>query len=389
LFAVKKGKENMFEYQITGRFFAQVAGKMEELGAVELKEFGVKEIRTVYRGVWFKTDLEHIYRINYRSRLLTRILAPLLTFDCHSTNYLLKTASQIEWDELFSVNETFAIFASVSNSKIKHSRYASLVLKDAIVDYFRAKFGERPNIDREEPDVWINLHIESNRASISLDCSRGSLHKRGYRLESVPAPMQETLAAAIIRLSGWNGKTPLLDPMCGSGTLLSEALMHYCRIPSAFKREHFGFEHLPDFEPEKWQKIKDDGKRLQIDLPQNVIFGSDVDKRAVQNSRTNLNSIPNGRNIKIEQKDFREHPGMENAIIICNPPYGIRMGEKNELPELYKDFGDFLKKKCKGSVAYIYCGNRELIGSLGLKPKRKIPLVNGNLDGRLVKIEVY
>ncbi|HHE37881.1 MAG TPA: class I SAM-dependent RNA methyltransferase [Candidatus Cloacimonetes bacterium] len=379
----------MFEYQKTGRFFAQVAGKMEELGASELKEFGVKEIKPVYRGVWFRTDLEHIYRINYRSRLLTRVLAPLLTFDCHSTNYLLKTASKIEWDELFSVNETFAIFSSVSNSKITHSRYASLVLKDAIVDYFREKFRERPNIDREKPDVWINLHIESNRASISLDCSGGSLHKRGYRVESVPAPMQETLAAAIIRLSGWKGKTTLLDPMCGSGTLLSEALMHYCRIPSAFKRDHFGFEHLPDFEPEKWLRIKADGERLQINLPDNLIFGSDIDKRAVNVSRTNLNSIPNGRNIQIEQRDLREHPGMENATIICNPPYGVRTGDVRELSKLYQELGDFLKTKCKGSTAYIYCGKRELIGSIGLKPNAKIPLMNGNLDGRLVKIEVY
>ena len=379
----------MFEYQKTGRFFAQVAGKMEELGASELKEFGVKEIKPVYRGVWFRTDLEHIYGINYRSRLLTRVLAPLLTFDCHSTNYLLKTASKIEWDELFSVNETFAIFSTVSNSKITHSRYASLVLKDAIVDYFREKFRERPNIDREKPDVWINLHIESNRASISLDCSGGSLHKRGYRVESIPAPMQETLAAAIIRLSGWMGKTPLLDPMCGSGTLLSEALMHYCRIPSAFKRDHFGFEHLPDFEPEKWLRIKADGERLQIDLPDNLIFGSDVDKRAVSVSRTNLNSIPNGRNIQIEQRYLREHPGRENATIICNPPYGVRTGDVRELSKLYQELGDFLKTKCKGSTAYIYCGKRELIGSIGLKPNAKIPLMNGNLDGRLVKIEVY
>jgi len=171
--------------------------------------------------------------------------------------------------------------------------------------------------------------------------------------------------------------------------LLSESLMHYCRIPSAFKRDHFGFEHLPDFEPEKWLRIKADGERLQIDLPDNLIFGSDIDKRAVNVSRTNLNSIPNGRNIQIEQRDLREHPGMENATIICNPPYGVRTGDVRELSKLYQELGDFLKTKCKGSTAYIYCGKRELIGSIGLKPNAKIPLMNGNLDGRLVKIEVY
>ena len=379
----------MFEYQKTGRFFAQAAGKTEQFAAAELKEFGVKEIRPIYRGIWFRTDLEHIYRINYRNRLLTRVLAPLLTFDCHSSDYLLKTASKIRWNELFSTKETFAVFATVSHSKITHSRYASLVLKDAIVDYFRQKTGERPSIDRDNPDVWINLHIENNKAQISLDTSGGSLHKRGYRLESVAAPMQETLAAAIIRISGWNGKTPLLDPMCGSGTLLAEAMMHFCRIPAAFNRQYFGFEHLPDFEPEIWEKIKADGTRLQRNLPENLLFGSDIDFKAVRAARKNLNSFPQGKNVKIEQADFRETDGLKNGTIVCNPPYGIRLGEEEKLKRIYRDLGDFLKQKCKGSTAFIYCGNRKLIPALGLKPNAKIPLVNGNLDGRLLKLEIY
>jgi putative N6-adenine-specific DNA methylase len=379
----------MFEYQITGRFFAQVAEKMEELCAAELKEFGVKEITPVYRGVWFKTDLEHIYRINYRSRLISRILAPLLTFDCHSTKYLSITASKIKWETLLSLQQTFAIFSTVSNSKITHSQYASLVLKDAIVDYFREHFGERPDIDKETPDIWINLHISDNKAHISLDTSGGSLHKRFYRTETVSAPMQETLAAAIIRLSGWDGTTNLYDPMCGSGTLISEAMMHYCRIPAAFKREKFGFEHLPDYEPDTWHKIKDDGLRLQRELPPKLIAGSDNDSHAVFSARKNVNTFQQGHNVNINQIDFRDLPEMKNYTIVCNPPYGIRLGDEKELPEFYKSLGDFLKQKCLGSTAYIYCGNRDLIDAIGLKPKAKIPLINGNLDGRLVKIEVY
>jgi putative N6-adenine-specific DNA methylase len=379
----------MFEYQKTGRFFAQIAEKMEELGAAELKEFGVKEINPAYRGVWFKTDLEHVYRINYRSRLISRVLAPLLTFDCHSPKYLLKTASKIKWETLFTPQQTFAVFATVANSKITHSQYAALVVKDAIVDYFREQFGERPNIDKENPDVWINLHINGNKAHISLDTSGGSLHKRFYRLETVSAPMQETLAAAIIRLSAWDGSTNLHDPMCGSGTLLSEALMHYCRIPAAFNREKFGFEYLPDFEPEKWQKIKDDGLRLQRELPKKLISGSDIDGYAVFAARKNINSFQQGQKVDIQQADFRDLPEMKNYTIVCNPPYGIRLGEEKDLPQLYQSLGDFLKQKCQGSTAYIYCGNRDLIASIGLKPKAKIPLINGNLDGRLVKIEVY
>jgi 23S rRNA (guanine2445-N2)-methyltransferase len=379
----------MYEYQKTNRFFAQVAGQMEEYGAAELKEFGVKEITPVYRGIWFKTDLEHVYRINLWARLLTRVLAPLLTFSCHSTEYLYTTAMKMEWEKLISPDNTFAIFATVSNSKITHSQYASLKLKDAIADYFTEKYGKRPDVNREDPDVWINLHIDKNKAHISLDTSGGSLHKRGYRLNSVPAPMQETLAAAVIRISGWNGDTPLFDPMCGSGTLLAEALLHYSRTPSAFFRKKFGFELLPDFDESTWQKIKDDAKRIRRLLLDNLLSGCDIELRAVNAARGNLNSLQNGHLVRVQKRDFREHPGLENGVLVCNPPYGIRLGEEKKLESLYKDLGDFLKQKCKGSTAWIYCGNRNLIPHLGLKPSRKIPLVSGNLDGRLLKVEVY
>jgi 23S rRNA (guanine2445-N2)-methyltransferase len=379
----------MFEYQKTGRFFAQVAGQMEEYGAAELKEFGVKEITPVYRGVWFKTDIEHVYRVNLWARLLTRVLAPLLTFSCHSTDYLYTTAKKMEWEKIFTSDQTFAIFATVSNSKITHSQYASLKLKDAIADYFLEKEGIRPDVNREDPDVWINLHIDKNKAHISLDTSGGSLHKRGYRINSVPAPMQETLAAAIIRISGWQGLEPLLDPMCGSGTLLAEALLHFCRIPSAFLRKKFGFENLPDFDKEKWLEIQQSAGRVRRPLLDGLLSGCEKEQRAVNAARSNLNSLQHGHLVRVQKRDFREHPGLENGVIISNPPYGIRMGDEKQLEPLYKDLGDFLKQKCKGSTAWIFCGNRNLIPHLGLKPSRKIPLVNGNLDGRLLKVQVY
>ncbi|MFC1887295.1 class I SAM-dependent RNA methyltransferase [Candidatus Cloacimonadota bacterium] len=379
----------MFEYQKTGRFFAQVAGKMEELAAEELKEFGAKDIKTGYRGVWFNTDMDHIYRINYRSRLISRVLAPILTFSCHSTKYLYQTAEKIAWDSFITKDNTFAIFANVSNSSIGHSKYAALVLKDAIADYFNTKYGTRPSVDRIEPDIWISLHIENNKATISIDTSGGPLHRRGYKVKSIAAPMQETLAAAIIRLSGWNGEQNLWDPMCGSGTLLCEALMHYCRIPAANERIRFGFQYLPDYEEKTWQKIEKDSIRLTRDLPSDLILGSDIDPHSVSSTRQNLNTFTAGKNVKVEQKDFRDMRGLRDGIIVTNPPYGIRMGEEEKLKPLYSDLGDFLKNKCQGSTAYIYCGNRNLINSIGLKPTMKLPLVNGNLDGRLIKIEIY
>lgn len=379
----------MYEYQITGRFFAQVSGKMEDLAAAELKEFGVKNIKTAYRGVWFETDLEHIYRINYRSRLISRVLAPLITFNCKSTEYLYKKAVKMDWESFLTTENTFAVFANTVNSQIRHSRYAALVLKDAVADHFNQVSGKRPSVDRKEPDLWLNLHIENDQASIAIDTSGGPLHRRGYRIGSVAAPMQETLAAAMIRLSNWQGDQPLWDPMCGSGTLLCEALMHYCRIPAANERIRFGFQFLPDYSEKLWHKIEKDSVRLIRPLKDELIFGSDIETLAVSSTRRNLNTLMDGKKVKVEQIDFRAHPGRPNALIITNPPYGIRLGEESQLHSLYKDLGDFLKQKCKGSTAFVYCGNQNLIGSIGLRPEQKIPLVNGDLDGRLLKFEIY
>ncbi len=379
----------MFEYQKYKQYFGQIAGGMEDLGEQELREFGIKKIKKAYRGIYFVADQAHLYRLNLQSVLFTRFLAPLLTFDCHSTNYLHATAIEIEWEKIIKPNNTFAIFATVSNSKISHSKYASLVLKDAIVDRFRAQTGSRPDVDSKDPDIWINLHIDKNKARISIDTSGGSLHRRGYRQITTEAPMQETVAAAILKLSGWNGETKLHDPMCGSGTLLSEAMLRYCRIPAAFKRKNFGFKHLPDYDESLWFEIQANSKKNIRPLPENLISGSDISDYALNAARTNIDSIPYGKNINLEKIDFNDLEEMENTTIICNPPYGIRLGEKEDMPLLYRQLGDFLKNKCKNSSAWIYVGNRELIKEIGLKPSRKIPLKNGQLDGRLLKIDIY
>jgi putative N6-adenine-specific DNA methylase len=246
----------MFTYQKSGRYFAQVAKGLEELGRQELHQLGAREIKPGYRGFYFSADRATLYRINYSGRILSRILAPLLRFDCHSDKYLYRTAAKIDWFALFSLKNTFAIRANVSHSNIKHSQFAAQRLKDAIVDRFRQETGKRPSVDTKEPDVLFNLHIQNNRATVYLDTSGGSLHRRGYRLQSVEAPMQEIVAAAMVRLSGWNGERPLVDPMCGSGTILCEAMMHYCRIPAGYLWKQFGFNALPDFDAGIWKKVK-------------------------------------------------------------------------------------------------------------------------------------
>ena len=355
----------------------------------ELAELGASDISPVYRGIYFNADKASLYRINYSTRLISRVMASLLTFKCHSTDQLYKKAKQINWPDFISRGKTFAVFGNVSDSKINNSHYASLCIKDAIVDSFRELTGKRPDVDPKDPDLWINLFVSRNKAVISLDTSGGTLHKRGYRKDSLMAPMQETVAAAIIRYTEWDGTVPLYDPMCGSATLLCEAMLHYCKVPSGFLRKHFGFECMPDYDKKLWRDIKKDCDRNKIRLPKGLISGSDISSQAVKTSRHNINNIPDGKAITVTKLDFNNSNGLENGIIVTNPPYGIRMGKKDELNVLYKSFGDFLKQKCKGSSAYIYFGEREFIKKIGLKPTWKIPLMSGGLDGRLVKYEMF
>ena len=380
----------MYKYQEYSRFFAQIAGGSEELGAAELEELGAAETSPAYRGVYFNADHEALYRINYCARLPTRILAPLTSFMCHDADYLYRIAREdVDWSDFLDVGRTFAVFANLSNSKINHSRYAALRLKDAIVDQFRDRTGERPSVDTRDPDLWLNLYIENNHATISLGTSGGSLHRRGYRRGGGEAPMQETVAAAIIRMSGWDGERALHDPMCGSGTLLAEALMHYCRIPASYLRDRFGFEMLPDFDRSAWDRVKSDADASMRPLPEDLIIGSDIDADALETARLNLNSLLSGERVDLRQSDFRELPDLENVTLVVNPPYGVRMGRRENVAQLIGDFGDFLKQKCTGSTAYVYVGKPELLKSVGLRTSWKKPLVNGALEGRLAKYELY
>ncbi|MFC2146626.1 class I SAM-dependent RNA methyltransferase [Acidobacteriota bacterium] len=381
----------MYQYQETQRFFAQTQRLLEAVAREELQELGAVRCKDSFCGVYFEAAPAVLYKIVYCARTVNRVLAPLITFSCTSKEALYKNGYNIPWSEFFSIRETFAIHANVSESPITHSGYAAFLLKDAIVDYFRKKYGKRPNVDPREADIRFGLNIRQDRAIISLDISGESLHRRGYRVAPVMAPMQETLAAAILRISAWQADKPLLDPMCGSGTILAEAFMKYANIPAGFKRKTFGFFYLPDFDSKTWEKVKKACDKNFLQPPPGLIHGSDNDKQAVKAARQNLNQIPGGLQVPIKRKDFREIENAENYVLITNPPYGVRMdqGKREKLQEMYRQIGDFLKQKCKGSTAYILCGDKVLTKHIGLKISHRIPLYNGPIETRLVKIEVY
>ncbi|MFH1580883.1 MAG: THUMP domain-containing protein, partial [Pseudomonadota bacterium] len=288
-FVKRRRRENRkaaaYQYQEDCHYFAMVADGLKEAGAEELSELGAEDVRPEFSGIHFRADKSTLYRINYLTRLLSRCLAPLISFDCHDTDTLYQKAKQIEWEDFFAEGNTFAVSGNVSDSEISHSKYAALRLKDAVADYFKEKTGQRPDVSARNPDILLNLHIRHDKAVISLDTSGGALHRRGYREETVSAPMQETVAAAIIRFSEWDGSVPLYDPLCGSGTLLCEALMRYSNIPAGVFRNRFGFEFLPDFDGAVWKQVKKEADGHIRELPKGLIAGSDVSAEAVSAAR--------------------------------------------------------------------------------------------------------
>ncbi len=378
-----------YSYQDDSTYFAQVAEDLQELAEQELATLGATDLRPGFRGLYFTASLRTIYSINLHARLVNRVLAPIKFFNCHSDKYLYQQALKIEWADFLTPDHTFAVFANVSNSAIRHSKFAALRLKDAIADYFRTQFGVRPSVDTREPDLWVNLHIARNRATISLDTSGGSLHRRGYRVSAVEAPMVETLAAAIIKQSGWDGSQPMYDPFCGSGTLLCEGYIHASNQPAAMLRKKFGFERLPDFDKSLWREVRGESLKNKVPLKRGIISGSDISLAAVEAARTNCSAIDADRAIEIKQKDIFDVQKIEGQAIFCNPPYGIRMRKGEDLSLFYKRFGDFLKQRCCGSSAYIYFGERKYLKNIGLRSSWKVPLSNGGLDGRLAKFELY
>ncbi|MBU8848713.1 MAG: class I SAM-dependent RNA methyltransferase [Desulfobacterales bacterium] len=376
-------------YEKKSLYFAQVAESVKEMAIKELKGLGGYDLKPVFRGIWFKAVKKDFYRITYFSRLLSRILAPLVSFECHDKDDLYKAAKKIRWEEFLTPKKTFSIVANVSESDITHSNFAGLRVKDAIADYFRDRTNKRPNVDAKEPYIIINIHIHKNLATLTIDASGGSLHKRGYREESVSAPMQETVAASIIQLSEWDGKVPLYDPMCGSGTLLIEALMKYCRIPAQVFRTWFGFERLPDFDANLWEQIKKESLDNFRELKKGMISGSDVSEHSINAVKTNIMGLYFGSKITIEQKDFQDIEAIEKSVIVTNPPYGIRMGKDTNLNRFYQNFGLFLKNRCRKSTAFVYFGEPKYIKKVPLSPSWKRPLKIGGLDGKLVKYELY
>jgi putative N6-adenine-specific DNA methylase len=378
-----------FIYEEHRRFFAVVNEGLEELACAELERLGASDLKPIWRGVYFVADPALALDVLYSSRLVGRVLAPLSSFDCHSSKYLLRRASQMPWESLITPQNTISVSATVANSKATHTQFVALKLKDAICDRMRDAAGGRPDVDKRRPDLRLHIHLERDYATVSADLGDGSRHRRGYRPEGGTAPVPETVAAALLEAAGWEGGKPLLDPMCGSGTILAEAMMRAGNIPAGMNLKKIGARFLPGFGREAIEEARRKAMTRARPVTDGLIRGSDTDREALKIAGENLARLPGGEDVRLRRVDFREHPGLQDGIVVCNPPWGVRLGEEEEAQELVKEFGDWLKQNCQGSEAWLILGNRELAKFVGLKAARKLPVRIGSLDGRFVKYELY
>ena len=361
---------------------------LEDVLLAEIENLGGINAVKGKRHVSFETDQEGLYRMNYNLRTAMNILVPIAKARVKNTDQLYAFAIRVKWDKYMSVDKTFAITSSVKSDYFTHSQYAALKVKDAIADYFRKFYGSRPNVERDLPDIKIDVHIDRENVTLSLDSSGSSLFKRGYRKNAGHAPINEVLAAGLVMLSGWDGQSDFMDPMCGSGTILAEAAMIACNIPPNLMRKEFAFERWEDWDVELFEKIEESLLNKTRDF-HHKMYGYDKSPSAVAKAKDNIKNAHLDEFITIQHEDFfkTQKAGEQKLHMVFNPPYGERLDI--DMEAFYKSIGDTLKQGYPGTDAWFITSNLEALKHVGLRPSRKIHLVNAKLEARLVKYVMY
>ncbi len=362
---------------------------LEEVLVTELAKLGAKNIEQHNRAVSFYGDEGFMYKANICLRTAIRVLKPLTSGKAQNEHQLYDLIDTISWDKFLRIDQTLAVTAALNTEYFNHSQYVAQKCKDAIVDQFRAKTGQRPSVDRENPDFSLYIYIFNDEVNIMLDSSGTPLYKRGYRIDTNLAPINEALAAGLVLLSGWDGRLPLYDPMCGSGTILIEAALISANVPPGYFRQSYGFKNWPDFDQELFDKIYESAiSKINDNKP--ILLGTDISPNVLKKAKANAASANVNEMITFKQADFLETAFGEERkyTIIMNPPYGERMN-KDDIKTLYKTIGDTFKHKYKGSSAWIISSNLDALKSVGLKTSRKLHLYNGGLPCKYHKFEMY
>jgi putative N6-adenine-specific DNA methylase len=361
-------------------FFASAPRGLEPLLQEEMGSLGARDVKPVPGGVSFTGDWSVCYRVNLWSRLASRVLWQIAQFDYTTEDAIYREAKALDWTRYFDVERTLRVNVTAQKSPLKSLEFATLRIKDAVCDRFRDELSRRPDVDRANPDVRVHAFLEGTRATLYLDTSGEPLFKRGWRHGVTDAPLRENLAAGIILLAGWRPGEPLLDPMCGGGTLLVEAAaMARGRAPGA--KRSFAFEKLAAYEAATWDRVKAE----EADEEANpCLYGSDTDPKALNAARRNLAEAGVERWVKLERADILERAAPEpSGVLVANPPYGERIGSAEELAAFYPKLGDALKKRFAGWRCYIFTADLRLPKLIRLQPSRRTPLFNGALECRL------
>ena len=361
---------------------------LEGVLADELRALGAEEVTEGNRVVSFKGDKEMLYRANFACRTAVRVLKPFLTLHSNSADDLYERLKGFDWEQVMTVDTTFAIDVTVYSENFANSRFVTYRVKDAIADYFNDKYGKRPSIRISNPKIRFDVHISGNDVTLSLDSSGEPLFKRGWRVAQTDAPINEVLAAGIILLSGWKGDTPLVDPMCGSGTFLIEAALIGANIAPGVYRKEFAFQQWPDYDEELFGQIyNDDSNEREFT---GKIFGSDIEGKAIAIARANVKNAGLSKYIELERRDFNDiEEAPAGGALITNPPYGERL-DIDDVEEFYRNFGNKLKRVFLGYNAWLITyGSKEHQPRIGLKPSVRYPLNNGGLDCELLQFVIF
>lgn len=361
---------------------------LEEVLAKELTQLGAQRVELGTRMVSFYGDKGFMYKANLALRTALKILKPIKQFKVTDENSLYRGIQAVDWSNFMNENQTFVVDVTMYSDVFNNSQFVALKTKDAIVDQFREKTGKRPSIDKDFPDLKINIHIDRETCSIALDSSGESLHQRGYRSATNIAPINEVLAAGILLLSGWDGKGDFMDPMCGSGTILIEAAMIACNIPANVNRKEFAFERWNDWDNDLFDKVLDSLMNKTREYHYKMV-GYDKAPSAVMKAKDNVQNANLDEYIRIFNDNFFDSEKTSDGPLhmVFNPPYGERLDIN--LERFYREIGDTLKQKYPNTNAWFITGNLEALKFVGLKPSRKIKLFNGKLESRLVKYEMY
>lgn len=368
---------------------------LEEVLAQELIELGANDVQLERRAVSFRGDKALLYRANFGLRTAIRILVPIASFKAKDTDALYKQLKALDWSRYMTVNNTFAIDATVYSESFRNSLFVTYRVKDAIVDYWSEKVNQRPNVSVQNPDMTINIHIANEQVTLSLDSSGDSLHKRGYRVATTEAPINEVLAAGMLLMAGWRGQSDFYDPMCGSGTLLIEAALIARNIAPGVFRQSYAFEKWPDFDADLWNEIYNDDSH-ERDFAHHI-YGSDASFYAIQQAAKNVKSAGVQKDVELKQIRIEEIKitnlqfPITNAspLVMLNPPYGERLKSNKEMEDLYSAIGTALKHQFTGATAWIISSNAEAMKCIGLKPSKKYRLLNGELDCQFNKYELF